>query len=142
MGNSIKYVVSACLAGCHCRYDGQSNTNSTVQQLIQEGRALPLCPEQLGGLPTPRPPFELKGDSAVSQEGDNVTDPIVHGVQEAMQLIRLAGCTAAILKSRSPSCGAGRIYDGTFSGKLIDGDGLFAKACRAAGLEVTTADAD
>ena len=136
----IEYVVSACLAGCRCRYDGEHNANEQVMQLVREGRALPLCPEQLGGFPTPRVPFELKENRAVSQDGTDITEKMQRGVEEAAALVKLAGCTKAILKSRSPSCGVGIIYDGTFSGVRIEGNGMFAQKLIAMGLEVSCTD--
>jgi uncharacterized protein YbbK (DUF523 family) len=136
----LEYVVSACLAGCKCRYDGNDNTNEHVQQLIREGRALPVCPEQLGGFPTPRTPFELKDGRAVSKDGEDITERMQIGVEEATKLVELAGCTKAILKSRSPSCGARIIYDGSFSGVKIEGNGLFAARMLSMGLEVSSTD--
>ncbi|UZP66445.1 DUF523 domain-containing protein [Desulfovibrio mangrovi] len=135
-----EYVVSACLAGCHCRYDGEATPDERVLQLIREGKALPLCPEQLGGLPTPRPPFELLDGRAVDCNGNDITPAMLRGVEEAMHLVQLAGCTKAVLKSRSPSCGFGTIYDGTFSGTRITGNGLFADRLHKAGLIVHTED--
>ncbi len=132
----IEYVVSACLAGCHCRYDGGTTPDERVLALIQQGRALPLCPEQMGGLPTPRPPFELRHGKAVDRDGNEVTPAILRGVDEAMRLVQLAGCTGAILKSRSPSCGFGLIYDGTFSGVRIPGNGIFADRLLRAGIQI------
>lgn len=136
----LEYVVSACLAGCRCRYDGEHNANDQVKQLVQEGRALPLCPEQLGGFPTPRVPFELKGNRAISKDAADITEKMQRGVEEGAALVKLTGCTKAILKSRSPSCGAGTIYDGTFSGILIEGNGMFAQKLIAMGLEVSSTD--
>ena len=133
----IKYVVSACLAGCNCRYDGASNVDEDVQLLIKEGKALPVCPEQLGGFPTPRTPFELVGDRAYRKDGVDITEFMEDGVTEASKLVELAGCTHAILKSKSPSCGVGTIYDGTFSGVTMDGNGLFAERLLSMGLEVS-----
>lgn len=134
----IEYVVSACLAGCHCRYDGEAASDERVVQLVREGRALPLCPEQMGGLATPRPPFELSGGYALDAEGNDLTPRMLRGVEEAMRLVELAGCRMAILKSRSPSCGFGTVYDGTFTGTRIEGNGLFADRLHRAGLIVYT----
>lgn len=136
----IEYVVSACLAGCKCRYDGKDNANQHVQQLVREGRALPVCPEQLGGFPTPRTPFELNDGRAISKDGADITERMQHGVEEAAKLVEMAGCTKAILKSRSPSCGADIIYDGSFSGVKIEGNGLFAARLLSMGLKVASTD--
>jgi len=137
----MEYVVSACLAGCHCRYDGKTTPDEHVLELVRQGRALPLCPEQLGGLPTPRSPFELLRGCALDRDGNDITPAMLHGVEEAMHLVRLAGCTRAILKSRSPSCGFGIIYDGTFSGVQVAGNGLFAERLHREGLTVESLDA-
>ncbi len=134
------YVVSACLAGVACRFDGEANPREGVIELVRQGLALPVCPEQLGGLPTPRPPCELRAGRALCREADgalsDATDAFAKGAAEGVRLALLAGCTEAILKARSPSCGCGRIYDGTFSRTLVTGDGLFAAALRAAGITV------
>ena len=114
-------LVSACLLGCACRYDGQSKPNPLVQELARRGLAVPVCPEQLGGLPTPRKPSERRGDRVVMSDGRDVTAEYRRGAEETLRLARLYGCTAAVLKERSPSCGCGRIYDGTFTGTLTDG---------------------
>lgn len=136
----IKYVVSACLAGCNCRYDGANTANEDVQLLIKEGQAIPVCPEQLGGFSTPRIPFELVADRAYRQDGVDITEKMGAGVTEAEKLVQLAGCTHAILKSRSPSCGSGTIYDGSFSGDTIEGNGLFAQRLIDMGIHVTSAE--
>ncbi len=134
------YVVSACLAGVACRFDGEANPREGVIELVRQGLALPVCPEQLGGLPTPRPPCELRDGRVLCREADgtlsDATGAFAKGAEEGVRLALLAGCTEAILKARSPSCGCGRIYDGTFSRTLVDGDGLFAAALRKAGITV------
>ena len=119
-------LVRACLLGCACRYDGQSKPNPLAQELARRGLAVPVCPEQLGGLPTPRNPSERRGDRVVMNDGRDVTAEYHRGAEEPLRLGRLYGCTAAVLKERSPSCGCGRIYDGTFTGTLTDGDGVTA----------------
>ncbi|GBC63048.1 DUF523 domain-containing protein [Desulfonema ishimotonii] len=131
-------IVSACLAGVRCRYNGDAFPNEKVIELVATGKALPVCPEQLGGLPTPRPPAEIVGERVINTQGADITPQFQAGAREALRLCRLAGCTKAILKSRSPSCGYGRIYDGTFSGTLIPGDGLFARLLRENGVEILT----
>ena len=132
----IEYIVSACLAGCNCRYDGGNNRSEKVVQLVQQGRALPVCPEQLGGLSTPRPPFEIVDARAVDKNGNDITEQMQRGAEEALALAKMAGCTKAILQLRSPSCGVGRIYDGTFSGVLIEGNGMFAQQILNAGIVI------
>ncbi|WP_319780896.1 DUF523 domain-containing protein [Maridesulfovibrio sp.] len=132
------YIVSGCLAGLCCRYDGGNNADERVMKLVAEGRAIPVCPEQLGGLATPRPPCEIVNGKILSNEGNDVTEKFTRGAEEALKLAKLVGSKKAILKARSPSCGIGRIYDGTFSGKLIDGDGFFAALLRKENFELET----
>ena len=127
-------LVSACLLGCACRYDGQSKPNPLAQELAKRGLAVPVCPEQLGGLPTPRKPSERRGERVVMSDGRDVTAEYRRGAEEALRLARLYGCTAAVLKERSPSCGSGQIYDGSFSGTLTDGWGTAAALLREHGV--------
>ncbi len=131
-----QYVVSACLAGEPCRYDGGCSPCPAVQRLIRAGQALPVCPETLGGLPTPRVPSEIRGGRVVAKDGTDVTDAFTRGAEEALRLAQENGCTAAILKARAPSCGSGEIYDGTFTGTRVSGEGVFARMAREAGLEI------
>ena len=132
------YIVSACLAGLCCRYDGKDNADERVMELVRQGKAVPVCPEQLGGLTTPRPPCEIVGNSVKTEKGLDVSENFLRGAEEAFKLAKLVGAEKVILKARSPSCGVGRIYDGTFSGKLIEGDGFFAAMLKNAGLKVET----
>ena len=129
-------LVSACLLGCACRYDGQSKPHPLAQELAKRGLAVPVCPEQLGGLPTPRKPSERRGERVVMSDGRDVTAEYRRGAEEALRLARLLGARHAILKENSPSCGCGRIYDGTFTGALTDGNGLTAQYLQSAGLEL------
>lgn len=131
-----QYVVSACLAGEPCRYDGGCSPCPAVQRLIRAGQALPVCPETLGGLPTPRVPSEIRGGCVVAKDGTDVTDAFTRGAEEALRLAQENGCTAAILKARSPSCGSGEVYDGTFTGTRVSGEGVFARMAREAGFEI------
>ena len=131
-------IVSACLAGVQCRYDGAGKPCEAVIRLVAEGKAMPVCPEQLGGLPTPRMSAELKGGKIIRKDGVDVSDEFNKGAQEALKLAKLVGAKEAILKSRSPSCGVGKIYDGSFSGTLIEGDGVFAALCKSNDIEVKT----
>ena len=133
-----KIIVSACLAGLCCRYDGETKPCEAVVKLVREGRAVPVCPEQLGGLPTPRMPAEKSGDRVVRQDGVDVTAEFVRGAEESLKLAKLIGARAAILKSRSPSCGCGVIYDGSFSGKPVPGDGVTAALFKANGIQIIT----
>lgn len=131
-------IVSACLADVHCRYDGGAKPCSAVIRLVAEGKAVPVCPEQMGGLTTPRLPAEQIGDKVFRKDGADVTSEFNRGAQEALKIARLVGATTAVLKARSPSCGSGKIYDGSFSGRLIDGDGVFTKLCKKIGVIVKT----
>ncbi|MFV0420903.1 DUF523 domain-containing protein [Oleidesulfovibrio sp.] len=126
----MRYIVSACLAGVCCRYDGKSKPHERVLELIKSGQALPVCPEQLGGLPTPRGKAEMKNDRIYTESGEDVTEQFTSGAQQALELAQLFGAQGAILQSRSPSCGATQIYDGSFTGSLITGSGVFASLLR------------
>lgn len=136
MDTKERILVSACLLGVPCRYDGKSVPCEGVIRLKERAQLVPVCPEQLGGLATPRTPAERRGESVVTRDGKDVTAQYRRGAQEALRLARLFGCVKAILKSRSPSCGCGLIYDGSFSGKLIPGEGVTAQLLRENGVEV------
>ena len=136
----MKILVSACLLGCACRYDGNSKANDAVLALMQQHTLIPVCPEQLGGLPTPRPPAERQDGLVINNQGRDVTHEYTRGAQEALQLYNLYGCEAALLKARSPSCGSGVIYDGSFSGALTAGDGVCAQMLKAQGIRVADED--
>ena len=132
----MKILISACLLGVCCRYDGASKPHLLASALAERHTLVPVCPEQLGGLPTPRPPAERRGDGVFTQTGDDVTEPYRRGAEQTLVLCRLLGCEAAVLKERSPSCGRGQIYDGTFSGTLTAGDGVTAELLTANGIPV------
>lgn len=132
----MNILVSACLMGLRCRYDGQTKPNAAVLALREAHVLIPVCPEQLGGLPTPRPPAEWQGERITNAAGQDVTEAYLRGAAEAVKLAALSGCRYAILKERSPACGAGEIYDGSFSGLRVPGDGAAAKALKAAGVTV------
>jgi uncharacterized protein YbbK (DUF523 family) len=131
-------IVSACLADIHCRYDGAAKPCKAVIRLVAEGKAIPVCPEQLGGLTTPRLPAEIIAGKVIRRDGVDVTEAFQRGAQEALGVAHLVGARTAILKARSPSCGSGKIYDGSFTGKLVDGNGIFASFCQQDGMEVKT----
>ena len=133
------WIVSACLAGVPCRMDGEAKPCPPVRALVEAGEAVPVCPEVLGGLPTPRVPSELQADGTVrSAAGQDVTAQFYRGAARAMEICREHGCTGAILKARSPSCGKGFVYDGSFTKTLRPGDGCFARLLRSAGIPVLT----
>lgn len=123
----MKILISACLLGLPCRYDGASRPQPWVEALAARHELVPVCPEQLGGLSTPRAPSERQGDRVVMDNGTDVTAQYRRGAESALALCRLLGCEVAVLKERSPSCGHGRIYDGTFSGTLTAGSGITAE---------------
>ena len=132
----MRILISACLLGASCRYDGRSKPHPEVLKLAERHQLVPLCPEQLGGLPTPRMPSERQGERVVTADGTDVTEQYQRGAEEALRLCRLLGCDVAVLKERSPSCGKERIYDGTFSGTLADGWGVTAELLRQNGIPV------
>ena len=134
----MKILVSKCLLGHPCRYDGKDNKCPAVTELLSKHEAVPVCPEQLGGLPTPRPPSEINGDRVVTKTGVDVTAKFALGGQKALQIARESGVCACILKARSPSCGCGRVYDGSFSHTLRDGDGVTASLLKQNGYSVFT----
>ena len=132
----MNILVSACLLGLPCRYDGRPKPREEVLALGEKHVLIPVCPEQLGGLPTPRPPAEWQGERIVNRAGEDVTAQYLRGGEEAVNLARTLGCEAAVLKERSPACGCLEIYDGSFSGVLKPGKGSAAAALEAAGIPV------
>ncbi len=132
----MRLLVSACLLGMGCRYDGQSNQVPQLQKLLKKHTCIPVCPEQFGGLPTPRVPAERQGNQFVTQDGRDVTEQFVKGAAETLRLADLYQCKTALLKERSPSCGCGQIYDGTFTKTLVEGDGLTAQMLKKQGVTV------
>lgn len=131
-------LVSACLLGFACKYCGGSNKLSGEQlaPLQERFRLIPVCPETAGGLPTPRDPSERLGERVLSNRGRDVTAEYQKGAETALWLARRYGCKAALLKEKSPSCGSGLIYDGSFTGTLVPGDGVAAQALKKEGLIV------
>ena len=131
-------LISACLLGVECKYSGGSNAlpEEMIGNLKERYRLIPVCPETAGGLPTPRDPSERFGGRVVSCRGADVTQQFEKGAQAALVLAKRYGCTTALMKEHSPSCGSGLIYDGSFSGKLVKGDGCAAELLKAAGVSV------
>lgn len=137
------YLVSSCLAGVNCRYNGSNTENKIIVELVKRGLAIPVCPEQLGGLPTPRACCEIviseNGQKKIiSQDGQDVTKEYIEGAKKTLAIAKVIGIKKAILQSRSPSCGCGMIYDGNFQGKLIKGNGVTAELLLSNGIEVIT----
>lgn len=131
-------IVSACLAGVACRYNGNAFPIPVIIDMVQKGIALPICPEMLAGLPAPRPPAELRNGRVLSNSGEDVTEEFLLGAKMGLDIALAARCRKAIVKAKSPTCGSGSIYDGTFSGKVIPGDGVFSKLLKEYGIEVIT----
>jgi uncharacterized protein YbbK (DUF523 family) len=129
-------LISACLLGIPCRYDGRSVKAVDVSALREKYNLIPVCPEIYGGLPTPRTPSERQGDKTVMKDGRDVTENYLLGAKAAYDLCLELGCKKALLKEKSPSCGKGKIYDGSFSGTLTDGNGVTAEYLLERGIEV------
>ena len=135
----MRILCSACLLGARCRYNGEGKPSQRVMALLKDHELVPVCPEQLGGLPTPRPPCEMQEDGRVlNWQGDDQSTEFTRGAEEALMLFKLTGCEAALLKARSPSCGKGMIYDGSFSGTLKPGNGVFTQKLVNEGISVYT----
>ncbi|MDK2901678.1 MAG: hypothetical protein PWR14_582 [Thermosediminibacterales bacterium] len=142
------FLISGCLIGINCKYNGSNNKNREIVELVKKGLAVPFCPEQLGGLPTPRYASEIQQGSGedvlegrarvINQIGQDVTENFKRGAEEALKLAKILGTKFAILKSKSPSCGYGKIYDGSFSGVLVNGNGVTAALFLKNGIKVIT----
>ena len=134
----MKVLVSACLLGENCKYNGGNNLVAALQEELcaHDLEAVSFCAECAGGLPTPRVPAERVGDRVLNKVGEDVTEDFEKGAQLALEAALENGCTVAILKKNSPSCGSGAIYDGTFSGTLTEGDGVTAQLLKAHGIAV------
>ncbi|NPV42971.1 MAG: DUF523 domain-containing protein [Firmicutes bacterium] len=141
-------LISGCLIGINCKYNGSNNKTREIVELVKKGLAVPFCPEQLGGLPTPRYASEIQQGSGedvlegrarvINQIGQDVTENFKRGAEEALKLAKILGTKFAILKSKSPSCGYGKIYDGSFSGVLVNGNGVTAALFLKNGIKVIT----
>lgn len=141
-------IVSACLCGINCKYNAGNNLNEKVLKLFKEGKAIPVCPEQLGGLSTPRVCHEIKGGDGgdvlegraklINLESKDSTDKFLKGAYETLKIAKEVGAKKAILKSKSPSCGFGVIYDGTFTGNKIKGNGVTAELLLRNHIQVIT----
>ena len=131
-----RLLISACLMGENCKYNGGNNYTAAVEHLKEYYDLIPVCPERDGGLPTPRESSERRGETVVSRSGNDVTEPFLRGAQLALSTAIAHGCTCALLKERSPSCGCGTIYDGSFSGTVIPGDGVTAELLKQHGIRI------
>ena len=135
-----KILISACLIGLNCKYNSGNNENKKLVELMQRKDLIPICPEQLGELKTPRTAAERKCDKVVTKDDINVTEQYQKGAEEVLNLAKRLHIKKAILKSRSPSCGIGTIYDGTFTNTLTNRDGVTAELLRENNIEVISSD--
>ena len=130
-----RIIISACLLGENCKYSG-GNNKIDVSELEEYFELIPVCPECFGGLPIPREPAEIKDGRVFQKSGKDVTDEFVYGAEQTLYIAEEKNCVAALLKENSPSCGFGKIYDGSFSGKLIDSNGITAELLSRNGIAV------
>ncbi|MBR4401890.1 MAG: DUF523 domain-containing protein [Synergistes sp.] len=141
MRNDRPYViVSACLLGVDCRYSGECRADGRVLELMERYSLMPICPEQLGGLPTPRNACEISDGRVVDAEGADFTDNFIKGAREVLRVARMFDCRFALMKENSPSCGVNYIHDGIFSGGKIAGSGVTSRMLREAGIKVFSED--
>ena len=133
-----KILVSACLLGNNCKYDGTNNKNEKVIEYIKDKEIIPMCPEIYGGLSTPRVPSERKGDKVITKNGEDVTVNFLKGAKETLYIAKLFNIKKALLKAKSPSCGNGIIYDGSFTHTKIEGYGVTAELLKENGIEIIT----
>ena len=136
----MKVLVSACLLGENCKYNGGNNFSSAVAEFVKDKEVILICPERLAGMGCPRPPIEIVDGMLMDCHGNNVDAAMRAAVEKAMDTIKEEQILCAVLQSRSPTCGVNRIYDGSFSGKLISGSGIFAQALKNAGYTVIDAE--
>ena len=137
------FLVSACLAGVNCRYDGSNNQNKIVSKLVNDGKAIPVCPEVIAGLNIPRPCCEIKKNEnnqkiVVNELGQDLTAEFIESAHKCLEIVKTLDINKAILKAKSPSCGYGQIYDGTFSGNLIKGNGITAELLTQNSIKIYT----
>lgn len=137
-------IISACLCGCNCKYNGKNNKNEQCVNLFKKGKAVLICPEQLGGMTTPRPPSEIKKidgkEYVFTNENKDVTSHFKKGAEESLNIAKLIDAKVAILKNGSPSCGSTLIYNGNFENKKIKGEGFTAKILKENGIKVYSED--
>ena len=138
------YLISACLVGINCKYNGENNFNEKALELVRNEKAIPVCPEQLGGLMTPRIPAEIKlvngKRRVINKNGEDITVQFEKGANEVLQLCKKLNIDKVILKQKSPSCGFGKIYDGNFNGTLIEGNGITSQLLMDNGIEIIDLD--
>ena len=131
-----KILVSACLLGVNCKYDGGNNASNEIDEFLKNYEIIPICPEIMGGLSTPRSASEVINNKVINKDGVDVTEQYIKGAKECLFLAQKYNVKKALLKKKSPSCGFGQIYDGTFSHTLIDGNGITAELLKKNGIEI------
>ena len=136
----MKIAVSACLLGKNCKYNGGNNYSKKVSDYIKGHEAVPVCPEVLGGLSTPREPAEIVNGRVSHKDGTSVDKEFRQGAETALRIVKEQQIDLVILQARSPSCGVNTIYDGSFSGKIIPGQGVFAELLKKSGIKVIDAE--
>ncbi len=138
----MRVLVSACLLGHNCKYNGKNNLNSKIVELLKTHEVIPVCPEMFGGLSCPRIPCEKVGDRILDKEGNDCTKQFIKGAEEALNIAKEKQVDFAILQKRSPSCGNSVIYDGTFKGNLIAGNGVFAQKLQSLNIPIMEAESE
>lgn len=136
----MRYMVSACLLGENCKYNGKNNQNNKLIEFLRDKEVVSICPEVLGGLSTPRLCCERKGKNVLNSEGEDVTSAFLLGAKKALAVVLTESVDVVITQPRSPSCGKGYIYDGSFEKKLIEGNGCFVDMLMKQGIDVQTVD--
>ena len=132
----MKIAVSSCLLGIKCKYNGESNFNIKIDKLREKHTIVPICPEVLGGLSTPRVPSEIIGSKVINQNGVDVTLNYINGAKKALDILKENNIDVVILKSKSPSCGKDYIYDGSFTHTLVNGDGITTHLFKKNGIKI------
>ena len=138
----MRVLVSACLLGYNCKYNGKNNLNSKIVELLKTHEVIPVCPEMFGGLSCPRIPCEKVGDRILDKEGNDCTKQFIKGAEEALNIAKEKQVDFPILQKRSPSCGNSVIYDGTFKGNLIAGNGVFAQKLQSLNIPIMEAESE
>ena len=138
MESKERILVSSCLLGLNCKYNGGNNYLNEIDEFLKDYEVIPICPEIMGGLPTPRVGAERLEDKVITKDGRDVTKQYKKGAEECLFLAKKYGVKKALLKLRSPSCGSNKIYDGTFTHTVIDGDGVTAELLKNNGIEIIT----
>lgn len=138
----MRILVSACLLGYNCKYNGKNNLNKKIVELLKDQEVIPVCPEMLGGLCCPRIPCEKVGDRILDKEGNDCTKQFIKGAEIALNIAKEKQVDIAILQRRSPSCGYSVIYDGTFTGNLVTGSGVFAQMLQGLNIPIMEAESE